>query len=142
MTRDPESKARQFILDNGPCIRWEGFLMSNGYGRTTVGGKLTTAHRVVWEVEIGPIPKPLVIDHLCRNRACINTDHMRIVTDRENLLSGNGWSGRNARKTHCRRRHPLAGANLIVVASGRSKGARGCRACHCLRLRRYRERHS
>ena len=61
----------------------------------------TTAHRVAYEVVVGPIPDGLVIDHLCRNRKCVNPAHMEPVTRGENVLRGAGPSGRAARADNC-----------------------------------------
>lgn len=78
------------------------------------------------ELHKGPIPEGLVIDHLCRNRGCVNPDHLEAVTQRENILRGEGLAAANARKTHCPKGHPYSGENLYVVPSS---GRRQCRIC-------------
>lgn len=80
------------------------------------------AHRVSYEMTRGKILPGLTIDHLCRASLCVNPDHLEAVTMRTNLLRGNGWSGRHARKTHCPRGHSY---DMISV-----RGARGCRRCN------------
>src|SRR3990172_7293894 len=70
-------------LDNG-CWEWTGYLQPNGYGRLNVGSRMTLAHRWAYERLIGPIPRGLQSDHLCRNRACVNPLHIEPTTAREN----------------------------------------------------------
>jgi len=112
------------ILPNG-CWQWTGRLTPDGYGHSFIDGKLRMAHRVVYERAIGPIPPGLQLDHLCRNRGCVNPYHMQPVTQRENALRGNGFSGVNARKTHCPRGHKFSEENTYRSP----KGGRFCRAC-------------
>ena len=71
------------------CWVWTGKRKSrNGYGRMRVGGKERAAHRVIYEWLIGPIPDKRILDHRCRNRACVNPWHMEPVTHRINTLRG------------------------------------------------------
>ena len=82
------------------------------------------AHRLAYELIVGPIPAGLTIDHLCRNQICCNPMHMEPVTNRENILRGDSPSAKAARKTHCYRGHPFTPENTIWV------GYRKCRTCH------------
>lgn len=119
-----------------PCIKWDGARDKDGYGRKQVGKRWTLAHRMIFEKEIGPIPDGLQIDHLCRVRHCVNPLHMEPVTLAENVLRGTGPSAQNARKTHCKRGHPLYGENVMIGNDGR----RFCRECGRQRWRAYRKR--
>ena len=75
----------------------------------------------------------LVLDHLCRNRRCINPDHLEEVTVKENNLRGNGIGGINARKTECPRKHKLVGDNVYFSC----KGYRSCKKCMKINVKNY-----
>ena len=72
----------------GDCLAWIGAKGSNGYGLITFYGRVISAHKVAWLLEKGEIPKGLVLDHLCRNRACVNPDHLEPVTQQINVNRG------------------------------------------------------
>src|ERR1044072_9284041 len=86
------------------CWEWTAGMNQYGYGRFTLTGPRETsqkvqAHRYSYEQLVGPIPEGLVLDHLCRNRACVNPDLLEPVTLKENILRGNGMGARWARRT-------------------------------------------
>lgn len=86
------------------CTLWDGAVNVMGYGEKvpSVGvSKSRLVHRQVWEALNGAIPSGLELDHLCRNPACFNVMHLELVTHRENVLRGTGFSAANARKTLC-----------------------------------------
>lgn len=115
------------IEDAAGCLIWQGMHDPDGYGRRNGANHPAgiKAHRQVYWDEIGPIPDGLTIDHLCRNRSCVNPDHLEPVTMRENTMRGMGFSAVNARKTHCPKGHPYDEANTYYF--GRNRQCRACR---------------
>jgi len=109
------------------CWPWLGQINTHGYG--CFGGSTTRAHRFAYELLIGAIPVGLTIDHLCRNRNCVNPWHMEPVTNRENVLRGAGRTAVNAKRTHCPKGHPYLGDNLWF-----DRGSRRCRECNRLAM--------
>lgn len=129
---------RHAQFDNtAECWVWQKGKSRDGYARIQVGRKSRDAYRVAYEAFVGPVPEGLELDHLCRNRACINPAHLEPVTRRVNVLRGVSIVAVNARKTHCASDHPLSGDNLYI----RPDGGRACRRCNAdavarLKLRR------
>lgn len=81
----PSEALRHRSERRGECVVWTGHVNQNGYGRMNVGrNRLRVVHHVAWEQENGPIPPDMEIDHICFNRACINVEHMRLVSRRQN----------------------------------------------------------
>jgi hypothetical protein len=79
----------------GFCWVWNGRVDKDGYGSFGIwkDGKGTNyrAHRMAYEILKGPIPQGLTIDHLCRNKRCVNPEHMEPVTAVENLKRGHRY---------------------------------------------------
>ena len=108
-----------------------------GYGRFCAGARpyrTVHAHRWAYEALIGPIPEGLELDHLCRNRACVNPVHLEPVSHQVNVLRGFSPSAENSHRTHCPQGHPLEGANLY-----RYQNERQCRTCRAEASRRFKE---
>jgi hypothetical protein len=126
----------------GGCWLWVGKIDSYGYGQFRIGlradrtRRMVAVHRFAYELEVGPIPEGLTIDHLCRIRRCVNPAHLEPVTARVNNLRADGTSARNAKKTHCPRGHAYDLLNTYVDPDGR----RHCRACKRAARIRYKHR--
>lgn len=118
------------------CWFWKGSLTRGGYGQIRVNGKLVYVHRLACAISGRPIPEGETADHLCRQRNCVNPDHIESVTFRENILRGIGPTAINARRTTCKKGHEL----LHLFNEHR----RDCIECTRKRTReaqrRYRER--
>lgn len=122
-------------FDTNECWSWTARLDKDGYGYFNVGhgSREQRAHRFAYTTFVGPIPDGLVLDHLCRNRRCVNPAHLEAVTVRENVIRAGRV--RTANVTHCPHGHAYDEANTYVHPI---KGGRVCRACRTAneRLRR------
>ena len=107
------------------CHVWPGAKNADGYGLLGRGGKSMAAHRWFWIQRHGPIPEGMKLDHLCRNPACVNPDHLEIVTNRENVMRGTSPHVLLSLKNECKRGHALTERNTIH----KSDGGRQCRSC-------------
>ena|SRR6266542_1921582 len=113
------------IVRSSGCWEWNGAHFKAGYAETWDGKRPLYAHRVAYELWVGPIPDGRQIDHLCRNRGCVNPQHLEVVLPAGNNQRGLSPSAENMRKTHCKRGHPFDEANTHITPTGR----RDCRAC-------------
>jgi hypothetical protein len=125
---------------NGPlwngtnCWVWVGACSDDGYGRFMLDGKTVLSHRFAYELVKSKIPGRLQLDHLCRNHACVNPDHLEIVTNKINILRGNSPNAINSRKTMCKRGHPFSVENTYIRPDN---GQRNCLICRKLARLEY-----
>lgn len=103
--------------------------LRGGHVRIHYKGAWLHVHRVAYQLanNLADSEMPPLLDHICNRPQCINPDHLRPSTQRDNLLRGTNPPANNARKTHCDRGHPLEGFNVVRHA-GHPKW-RTCRIC-------------
>lgn len=107
------------------CWLWKGAKTPFGHGRFNVDRRARPAHRVAYELVVGPIPAGLEIDHLCRTPSCVNPAHLEPVTSAENTRRGMNRSAVTKRTGVCQRGHVLFEVGVRVYRNG----SRGCREC-------------
>jgi hypothetical protein len=134
---DLPERLRSYIDRTDGCWVWIGRRtgwgreQGAGYGRYRMEGRELMAHRVVYEALIGPIPRGLVLDHLCRNTRCVNPEHLDPVTQKVNVERSNAGRPGVKRKTHCPKGHKYTPENTYL-----KKGRwQQCRICHSDRER-------
>lgn len=115
----------QKISESNGCWLWTAFKNEDGYGKIFVAGKIKFAHRVSYELLVGPVPLGKELDHLCRNRSCVNPLHLEAVEHAVNVARGNADFKKNL--THCKNGHAL-------------NERRKCNICQAAATSRYRER--
>lgn len=122
----PERLTSKYVIDGASgCWNWTASTDGRGYGRiqmgrVTAGGHRAPAraHRVMYELLVGEIPVGLQIDHLCRNRRCVNPAHLEVVTSQENTRRGYDTG-------FCRHGHERTETNTYARPDGRIE----CRDC-------------
>lgn len=125
----------------GSCWFFARALSTAGYGVIWNGEKVVYAHRLMYEQMKGSVPKGLELDHLCRNRSCINPDHLEPVTHKENQARGLGaelFIRHNAYKKACQKGHIYDDKNTYYRKD--RPGDRGCRACRTEATYRFNRR--
>lgn len=123
------------ILDSG-CWKWISTITNQGYGQFWFNGKQRSSHRFIYKYYHGEVNSSLVLDHLCRNRKCVNPEHLEQVSIKENILRGNGFAALNIKKTHCKNGHEFIDNNTHLD----SNGHRRCKFCNKIRQQQFQKR--
>ena len=121
---DPQDVLCRADISGDECWEWQGYVTHYGYG--TYGHDNYMAHRVVYELFNEQLESNMFLDHLCRNRKCVNPSHLEPVTLVENVMRGESIHAKNARKTHCKRGHEFTKANTYIHPK---RGHRHCKSC-------------
>lgn len=118
-------QSKYVVSTDTGCWDWIAGKFPNGYG-----AYLTKyAHRFAYELHVGRIAPNMVVDHLCRNRGCVNPKHMEIVTRGENVLRGDAPTAINKRKTHCKHGHEFTFENTYNRQRPGRSPERDCLTC-------------
>lgn len=130
------------------CWNWMGSHDSGGYGHVVYNGKLESSHRVFYAWFKGSIPRNkgkniFQLDHLCKNRKCVNPYHLELVSFKENILRGESPSAIHSKQIYCKNGHLLPKEFNYVRKNG--KRERICQICkkeyHRKYMRKYRLSH-
>lgn len=124
-----QERYESYVSPTLNCWEWKGGHNSTGYGMFWLNGKTKSAHRIAYELHIGPVPEGLHLDHLCRNHGCVNPMHLEPVTLGENIRRG---ISHNGSKTHCAQGHPYNEKNTGLRRNGR----RWCKECNRILMRK------
>jgi hypothetical protein len=129
-------KARTTLDEATRCWVWTSPRSGNGYGWASP----TFAYRVAYVLFKGPLSPELEPDHLCKNKLCVNPDHLEAVTKKVNILRSDSISAKNARKIHCKHGHLLEGDNLKIRYDKKGRPHRVCITCERMRAHETRRR--
>lgn len=140
----PDHLKKFTMGDPNECWVWQGSRhKQNGYATaTSVNNYKAPAYRLLYLMMVGSIPEGYQIDHICNNGpgGCVNWNHLRAVTQTENIRRGSSPQAENGRKTHCVNGHEFTPENTMPHTGGNY--GRACRTCKEESQRRFRERHS
>lgn len=150
------------VEPTGFCWLWTGPVNNCGYGQTAFRGRTWVAHRIIYTLLVGEIPKGLQLDHLCHVRLCVNPDHLEPVTKAENMRRAakrNGWvlggkpvprKPREEWKVRssvltsalCKHGHVLAEVGVYEHTTPKGQHVSVCRACQQINKCKHNHRHT
>lgn len=147
MTQEEKTLSRFFsfveVIPRG-CWFWKGAKNgARGYGMFWNNGQMQVAHRYLYEAINGAVPIGFELDHLCRNKSCVNPNHLEIVTRQENTKRGLLPAIMRAKRkdaTHCCKGHPYTEENTYHYTTKQGYKVRYCRQCHCIHSKESRLR--
>lgn len=117
------------IINHNDCWNFTGHISKSGYGKLRIKNKVVYAHRYYYENLKGKIPQNLQLDHLCRNRSCVNPDHLEIVDSKTNTMrSPIAIASINLKKIKCKNGHDYNKKNTLWIKTKTGKG-RVCLIC-------------
>lgn len=122
----------ELFYNSSPCWQWTAYTL-RGHGHFNIGSGKYLAHRINYFLIKKSIPDGLVLDHLCKNKGCVNPDHLEPVTFGENARRGRTI---DANRTHCSYGHEFTQENTYIHKNNRSTSGfiRACRTC---RINKY-----
>lgn len=122
----------RFIIRDSGCWQWIGYTPPPGYGRFTVNGRPKSAHRVVWELIGNPVDPNLELDHLCKNKACVNPSHLEAVSHAVNTQRRYGIG-------LCKRGHKLTDNNVVMDIKNKKTNRLGrqCKTCKRMMTKKW-----
>jgi hypothetical protein len=127
VSEDDIKRFWRFVDKTNDCWVWMGSQNGTEYGKFWLKEKTIYAHRISYFLEYGAIKDGNEIDHLCKNRRCVNPLHLEEVTGKINRNRGDSFSGKNIERTHCSKGHELTEDNLCEKYLER--GQRVCKTC-------------
>lgn len=137
-----EEQLRRFLgrvafVPKTSCWAWRGATNAKGYAVFSRTEGSNFAHRAIHEHFGGSVPEGFTIDHLCRDRGCVNPFHLEAVPHRVNVLRGETLAAANAAKTHCPAGHEYNEQNSVRY---NGNGGRQCLLCRKRNMAAYKAR--